>query len=159
MEAKFAADRMLGRLAKWLRLLGHDTIYVRQADLTQISSLVTCEHRIFLTRDQRMFTSLPQHVPIWFNNRTGAYLLRPVTLPAQLSELRQVFGISPVPRLIRCSLCNAELTVLARDQAAGRVPDYVVSHQIIFRECPACKRVYWPGTHPQRMIAFLAQDE
>jgi uncharacterized protein with PIN domain len=140
---RFAADAMLGRLARWLRLLGFDCWYeAHVADETLVRRALE-ERRVVLTRDR----SLPVE---W---RIDDVLVLVCERPfEQLREVVSRFDLARRARpLTRCSRCNA---VLVEADAAGvgaRVPPRVLATHAAFRRCPACDRVYWEGTHVQRI--------
>lgn len=146
-EHRFAVDAMLGRLATWLRLLGYDTFYEPHIDDRVLVELAQAEGRIILTRDVQL------------TKRRGvrALLIASDNVWDQLRQVVRAFSLVRRPRGRRCPRCNAVLTPLAREAAAGRVPAYVWQTQDAFHECPACRRVFWRGTHIADMEARLAK--
>ncbi len=142
-EVRFIADSMLGRLAKWLRILGYDTLYFRDAQDGRLVTLARREGRILLTRDTRL---LLRHrlCPMLFVHHDRVW-----------DQLRQVAGepgLSVGARLgSRCLRCNRSLAPLAKDRAAGRVPEYVFRHHDTFFQCEECGRIFWGGTHLHHM--------
>lgn len=145
--SRFAADAMLGRLARWLRLLGYDVSYdahVADADLVRRAIL---EGRTVLTRDRR----LPEDFRV-----PALYLLESEEPAAQLREVVERFGLDWRARLFtRCSECNTELRSADPTEVAERVPLRVRQRQADFRCCPSCGRVYWEGSHTARMVRSL----
>jgi hypothetical protein len=142
---RFAADSMVGGLAKWLRLLGLDTIYLRSGPRPpQIA-------RILLTRRSN---HPPQRLPAGWPE---VLLLSSNQTLDQVQEVIRRFGLTraDLAPLTRCSLCNLELEKQDARQVADRVPDYVRLTQTVFVDCPGCGRVYWPGTHQQRMERMI----
>lgn len=145
---RFLADAMVGRLAKWLRALGYDTLYHRDGDDEALLATAVAERRVLLTRDTR----LPRaHLP------AGSIFIRSDRVEDQLREVLQASGLRPTAPGTRCLRCNTLLTPLPREAAAGRVPEFVLTRHAAFRTCPACRRVYWPGTHRARMAEVLAR--
>jgi len=142
---RLLADGMLGRLAKWLRLLGYDTAYDNAATDPELARRARAEGRILLTRDQALAA------------RRGlrALLIRSQALEEQVREVRQGLGHPPHPALSRCAVCNSVLERMSHDQAAQRVPPHVLRTQTEFRFCPGCGRVYWPGSHLKAIRAQL----
>jgi len=141
---KFLADRMLGKLAKGLRMLGYDTIYYRGQDPYQLFQLARQEGRVILTRNTKL---IPK--------RSEDRILRVTEdkpLP-QLRELIQKGRISPDEENLfsRCLLCNALLNEIPREEAEGKVPDFILYQQKEFSQCPECRRIYWQGSHPKNM--------
>lgn len=146
-EPRFAADAMLGRLSRWLRLLGYDVAYephVADADLVRRAIL---ERRIVLTRDR----ALPEEF------RAPSLVVLASEAPAdQLREVVERFGLDWHTRLFtRCSECNAPLREATPQEVADRVPARVRSWREEFRCCPSCGRVYWRGSHTERMTRSL----
>ncbi len=141
LARRFLVDAMLGKLARWLRLLGFDTVCRR---LTGCKDLDACEaeRRVPVTRSQR-----------WCG-RKGVVCLAANETPAQLRELLLRLEIEPSEArfLSRCVVCNEELEEVPRDVCQGFVPDYVFATSEAFSRCIGCGRVYWRGTHPARMI-------
>jgi len=144
---RFLCDVMLGRLARWLRSLGHNAAYDHAADDPALLCRAARERRILVTRDTRL--AAPARCP-------RVLLLRANDTPGQLRELVGALAITRHPGLLqRCIVCNTRLRKATADQIEERVPDYVRSTQLIFRACPGCGRIYWPGTHRRGILAAL----
>lgn len=135
------ADGMLGSLAKWLRILGYDTAYDNAAPDPALARRARAEGRVLLTRDREL------------SRRSGlrTLLIHSETLEEQIREVRAALGPPPEPALTRCSVCNTTLTPLAREEAAERVPPYVLRTHETFHYCPTCDQVYWAGSHVRAM--------
>jgi len=139
---RFLADAMLGRLARWLRILGYDAEYFLGED-DHLLRQARGEGRILLTRDTRLLQrqSLPPHLFIESDH-----------VMEQLRQVVAALGLDPAaPPAHRCSCCNAVLEPRDRDQVEGLVPEFVLSHHEAFQACPRCQRIYWAGTHRRRM--------
>ncbi len=138
---KLLADCMLGRLAKWLRLLGYDTAYDNVASDPELARRARAEGCVLLTRDHDLAA------------RRGlrTLLIQSEVLEEQVREVQDALGEPPRPALSRCSVCNVVLEAISPEKVADRVPSYVLRTQTKFRHCPGCGRVYWPGTHFQAM--------
>jgi len=148
---RLLADAMLGRLARWLRLLGYDTAYWRDGSDEALIRQARAEDRLILTRDHQLA------------GRRGvrALLVAAETLDAQIAEVRTALaplGSAPQP-FTRCPECNGSLANLPRPAARDLVPPYVWHTQLEFRRCPDCGRVYWKGTHWPAMAARLEEQE
>lgn len=143
-QKRFAADVMLGKLAKWLRMLGFDTRVTLFRDRAQIESFLA-RARIPVTRRQTF-----QGVP-------GVLFLRQDRHFEQLRELICALHLerSDIRPFTRCSICNTELLSIPREDAFGRVPDFVFETAGDFRKCPECEKLYWPGSHKGRMLDKL----
>jgi uncharacterized protein with PIN domain len=146
---KFAADRMLGRLAKWLRLLGFDTLYGPQLAGPALARAARPEGRVVLTRDQRMRRHAEGLVLLFIE---GDHFRE------QLRQVLTIYRLDPWAQLLtRCSRCNLPIEPVAKERVAGRVPPYVWETQAAFSRCPSCRRIYWPATHDQRIRDELAR--
>jgi uncharacterized protein with PIN domain len=143
-EKRFVVDSMLGKLAKWLRILGFDTRYQRLTGQEQLDELKG-EGFFLITRNQR-----------WCGQRR-VLCLDANDPEGQLREIIERIPIVPeeVHPLNRCVLCNGPLFSMPRDQAFGLVPDYIFETNTDFYKCPACLKTYWPGSHPRRMMKRL----
>lgn len=146
MEPRFVADAMLGRLSRWLRVLGYDTDYQRFYEEETIRRSIR-EGRIFLSRRARISEARP-----------GALWVRSHQVGEQLRELaeRDLLRSNRTEWFCRCILCNVPLRKAADDISMESVPDYVLQHQISdIRWCPGCRRLFWAGTHRENMIRQL----
>lgn len=140
MDIRFIADCNLGTLAKWLRILGYDTLYERgNADLDFLRKAAE-EGRVALTR-KRDIARRPHPVRL--------VLVKADNAPDQLAEVLEALTIIPNPlkRMTLCLRCNAPLEAIPKETAEGLVPVYVYQKYRQFRRCPLCGRIYWPGTH------------
>ena len=146
IEVKFAADRMLGRLAKWLRIIGQDVIYGPHLTGRGLIRAARGEDRIILTRDRGLKQKQP---PPFIFIRSDDYReqLRQVVDECGLKADRSLFT--------RCVACNQRLEPRAKDSVKDVVPPYVFTTQEKFSRCPACRRIYWPATHQQNMLNEL----
>jgi len=148
---RFLADRMVGKLARWLRLLGYDTVYLPQLSPVGVMREARRQGRIILTRDSRIVRQ-KDAPPLLF-----------ITADRFREQLRQVVGelrLDPVKQLLtRCSECNERLQVVTKNEVRDRVPEYVWQTQEEFRRCPACQRIYWSATHKERVLAELRRLE
>ncbi len=135
---------MLARLARWLRLLGADTLWDPAAGGAVMLKRARAEGRIFLTRDKRLRTA----ADVTFIESNGFRAqVRQVLLRHPFDPLANAFS--------RCARCNSRLAEASRDAVARRVPPFVYAGNERFAECPGCGRVYWGGTHPGRIIREL----
>jgi uncharacterized protein with PIN domain len=148
----FFADAMLGRLARWLRLLGYDTAYDKViADESLISRVLT-EQRWLLTRDRY----LVQRKVL----RDRHTLIVSDHLQAQLQQLRSELHLDldlSDNTASRCALCNNILIPIPHEIATSTVPAYVARVHPRFVQCPNCERIYWPGTHWTQMLVRLQE--
>ncbi|MCX5867370.1 MAG: Mut7-C RNAse domain-containing protein [Proteobacteria bacterium] len=138
---RFAADCMLGKLAKWLRILGFDTAYSNGWKDRELLSLARAEGRVLLTRDTRLFRRVSGSDRVIFIENDS--------FRSQIQEVISHLNFLPPPErfFTRCSWCNHSLVDFPRGEARARVPDYVFETQESFAFCPGCERIYWGGTH------------
>ena len=142
----FAADVMLGKTAKWLRILGFDTFYDNRAGDHFLLDLCRNENRVLLTRDTRLQQSMPPE---------SSYLVVQNLPRQQLEEINLIFGLTKFKLQPRCSVCNGELVAIEKTQIREKVPPYVFSTQSNFSHCLQCQRIYWPGTHIVKIVKFI----
>jgi uncharacterized protein len=143
-EPRFLADVMLGTLAKWLRLLGYDTVYDNRISDDEIVRRCRDEKRIALTRDRRL---------VQRRLLRRSLLLDSNDLDRQIRQVLDSIGEAGPPpwRLTRCIECNLPLTDITTEEVQPLVPEYVFRTQRQFKQCPACARIYWSGTHRDRI--------
>lgn len=148
-ELRFAVDAMLGRLARWLRLLGFDASWEADVPDARLVRLALDEGRWILTRDRAL--PVEWRVP-------RVHLVSAEQPFEQLREVVRAFELGPRVRpFVRCTRCNALLAPLATEDAAARVPARVRERHARFLACPGCGRVYWEGTHVERMRRLVAR--
>lgn len=142
-EVRFALDVHLGRLARLLRMFGFDTLYRNRVDDEELVRLARREKRIVLTRDRGLLKR---------RSVTHGYLVRSLAPRHQLAEVVRRFDLGENARLgKRCVNCNATLQHVTRDDVLTRLPPAVARDYTEFAECPGCRRVYWRGSHWERM--------
>jgi uncharacterized protein with PIN domain len=142
---KLLADAMLGRLAKWLRVAGYDTAYLADTDDFAVMRLARAEDRLVLTRD----TELAQRQGV------RALFINSEVLEEQVRQVYSDLGPPPEGAAARCPVCNRVLIQADRDTVASRVPPYVLRTQEQFTLCTECDRVYWQGTHWEKMEPLI----
>lgn len=145
---RFVADSMLGKLAKWLRVLGYDTHYQQYYTLGVIAHLVK-DHRRLLSRHDETA-----------NRYFNALLIQADHVGDQLAELKHKANLAPDPSywFSRCLMCNTLLEKPVPHEARENVPEYVYFQNMTgIRFCPSCGRYYWPGSHRKRMIRQLEE--
>jgi uncharacterized protein with PIN domain len=144
---RFIADAHLGGLAQLLRLAGFDTLYDNHYPDADIEELAAAEHRIVLTRDRELL-----------KRRTithGCYV-RTLKPQAQLREIFDRLDLAGSAQPFRlCLTCNAPLRRIPKHEVAGRAPEGVLERHAQFVTCDVCRRVFWEGTHWQRMRALM----
>ncbi len=144
----FVLDRMLGRLARWLRVLGYDAIYIKRINREEIEGLIS-QGRLFLTRDKRLCSLFHP-----------SFLVNSERVGEQIKELKKEGIISPSKEqwFTRCIKCNTPLQEPDPELAQQNVPDYIFNLNMNnIRHCPVCNKYYWPGTHRTNMINSLTR--
>lgn len=148
MGARFAADCNLGKLAKWLRILGYDTLYERGNADRSFLMKAREEGRIALTRKRGLDRlSPPGHLVVVKADRVAA----------QIGEILEALTLEPGPtqRMTRCLRCNAPLEEVPKETVEGIVSAYVYGSCTRFSKCPLCGRIFWPGTHLGHVEEYL----
>jgi uncharacterized protein len=141
---RLAADRMLGRLARWLRLAGADVSYDSTLGGGELLREARTRGRIVLTRDKRLRTAPDV---IWLESNDVRGQMRETLARVPLDSAALAFT--------RCSRCNTPLRPVSREIVARRVPPFVYASQDRFAQCDGCGRVYWDATHPARILDEL----
>ena len=138
-------DRMLGRLARWLRLLGADAPAWTGDDEDDLLALLRGAPRLFVTRHRRRAARLALR-------KIAVLRLDADDLRGQLREVTARFLLPPSEaRFTRCAHCKAVLHDASPAEASSWVPPFVARTQTRFSRCPSCSRVFWRGTHPGRL--------
>jgi uncharacterized protein with PIN domain len=143
-EIKFVVDGMLGTLAKWLRLLGYDTIYLKNTPDDVLLRRAVAEKRILLTRDTRLLARREVKRKV-----VNSLLIEVGHLEDQLLQVVSRFDLKSKRPF--CTICNRPLENVAKEAVKEKVPLYVFQTQQSFSVCPSCHRYYWSGTHWERI--------
>ena len=151
METKFFADNNVGKLAKWLRMMGYDTRFFNGSDDSHMVAIALAEGRVILTRDtqimRRRVVTSGQLKAILIQGDEPEQQMRQVIDNLNLDCQFKPFTI--------CLECNQPLVPRTREQVKDLVPPYVFQTQVQYVECPTCHRIYWRGTHWQAMAGKL----
>ena len=145
---RFAADRMVGRLARMLRLLGYDTIFLPALGPAELAEIGAREERAILTRGE-----IRQRFP-----RTAkVFRVESEYPPEQLREVVEEFSLDPKSGLwTRCTMCNGSITSVPKETVESEVKPRVFELYQEFYRCSACARVYWRGSHVERILKNLS---
>ena len=150
-ELAFIVDSMLGSLARWLRMLGYDTIYAKGWHDSRILEEAIVTGRIIVTRDHGLYRrALRKGLEAVFVSDN---------IVEALAKLGAVYGIRLVidPDKSRCPLCNTPLEKIDKSRVKGRVPPRVYEAYEEFWICPRCGQVYWQGGHWRGIIETLEE--
>jgi len=146
-DLRFVADAHLGGLARFLRMLGFDTLHRNAFSDEEIRRLAETEGRIVLTRDRELLKCR--------EIARGAYV-RALKSDAQLREVARRYGLEAQARPFSlCLACNLPLQRTERGAVAARVPPAVLELHEHFVRCPGCNGVFWPGSHYRHMLSVL----
>lgn len=145
---KFAADCMLGTLAKWLILLGHDVAYFPRIEDRDLVALAVRERRTILTRDRRLAQRRAARDHVLVRSQDLTEQIRQVLEERRLRVRRNSL-------FRRCVRCNRRTRAVSPRSVRGAVPEYVFRTQKRFTRCPGCGRIYWNATHVSRMVEAL----
>ncbi len=149
---KFLTDGMLGKLTRWLRLLGYDVKYSRSLNDEQLIETAKRESRILLTRDLKLYRqAMAQRINSFFVART--------TEAKKLASLAKRFNIKLDfdVTLSRCPKCNSRIKPIAKEEIAGKIPETTAAYYDEFWECFNCKKIYWQGAHWKRINKTLKE--
>jgi uncharacterized protein with PIN domain len=146
MEDRFVAEAMLGKLAKWMRMMGYDVVYQRSYREEDLVRLMAGGRRLLSRRVEAQ-----AHHP-------GVLFLRSDQVGDQLKELKSLgaLKLDQSRFFTRCLLCNEALKEADPEAAKSSLPEYVFHENpsgILY--CPGCGRFFWPGTHRDRMLKQL----
>ena len=144
---RFILDAHLGKLAKYLRMLGFDTLYQNDFEDSEIVEKAAGENRIILTRDKNLLKSIKV---------THGYYVRAIEKHDQLREVVRKFDLySQFKSFTRCMTCNAELVSIEKHKIMHNIPPEVANSFEEFFYCAHCEKVYWKGSHFNKMEEFI----
>jgi uncharacterized protein with PIN domain len=148
---EFMADMMLGKLAKWLRVLGHDTIYFVSIEDREFLEMWRGSGRVLLTRDRRLMEKAePDGRAVFIENDNPWNQLKEIMAKLNIPmEMEKVLTI--------CIGCNSRLAVISKDEVKERVPPYVYRTVDSYTACSTCGKVFWNGTHRRSMLERLGE--
>ncbi len=148
-EPRFVLDVHLGKLARYLRLLGFDAAYERDAADEALAARSAAEHRILLTRDLGLLKR---------TEVTHGYWLRSTEPERQVAEVVRALDLGRrASPFSRCTVCNASLETVAERQVRDALPEGVRGRYENVARCPGCGRLYWPGSHFAKLSRFVAR--
>jgi uncharacterized protein with PIN domain len=152
VQPRFIIDVNVGRLAKWLRIMGYDTLFPEETSDNELVRIALRENRVLVTRDagfaQRRAARLGQMKVVQ---------IKADDLRHQLQQLVRDLDLNLDNGFSRCVLCNHLLDPADKEDIAHRLPPYVLQTQSQFMQCPHCQRLYWRGTHWSNMMDELGQ--
>ena len=139
---RFIADGMLGRITRWLRILGCDVTYSNDASDDWLLATAAKEGRVLLTRDVELFRRARTH-------GVDAFFVEETTTSEQIAALAKRYPIrlDVDLALSRCPTCGASIRLIEKAEIVGKVPAGTLAHYTAFWICVGCSQVYWQGSH------------
>ena len=149
---KFIADGMLGKLTRWLRMLGQDVRYSNKFEDAELVAIAEKEHRILLTRDLELYQRA-------IGKSIDAFYVETLTEAEKLAELAKRFAFSLTIDLTRsrCPRCNARIRLTPKETLANKVERKTFIYYDEFWKCSDCGSVYWQGSHWDGIRATLEE--
>jgi hypothetical protein len=143
---------MLGKITRWLRMLGHDVKYFRSADDEKLIKLAKSEKRILLTRDHELHQRA-------MSLGLDAVLVEATNEAEKLADLARQFGfiLEIDLKLSRCPKCNARIETVSKEAVIDKIPETTSMYYDNFWRCPVCGQVYWQGAHWKRIKQTLEE--
>jgi len=147
---RFMADGMLGKLTRWLRILGHDVKYSTRMHDAELVTVSKKEKRALITRDLELYKQATA-------KGIDALYLEGQTGEEKLAEVARRFGISLNVNMAksRCSKCNVRVKPIPKENVADKVENSTYAHYDEFWQCPKCGQIYWQGAHWTRIRRTL----
>ncbi|NDJ78871.1 MAG: Mut7-C ubiquitin/RNAse domain-containing protein [Chloroflexi bacterium] len=147
-DPRFVLDVHLGRLASYLRMLGFDALFPENYDDPHLAHISAEQHRTLLTRDRGLLMR---------NKVTHGYYVRETNPRQQVIEVLRRFDLfGMVEPFKRCISCNGELQPVDKAAIIDRLPPSTAEHYDEFRQCSDCEKIYWRGSHYEKMRTFVA---
>jgi uncharacterized protein with PIN domain len=137
---RFITDGMLGKLTRWLRMLGHDVNYFRSTDDKKLVEMTKSEKRVLLTRDRKLYQQATDEAE-------------------KLADLAKRFNFKLEIDLSvsRCPKCNTRIKAVSKEMVVDQIPESTSIYYNNFWKCPGCNQVYWQGAHWKRIDKTLEE--
>ena len=144
---RFIVDSNVGRLARWLRIAGFDTLFINDLDDNRLVRLALAEGRVLLTKDTQILKRR-----LVTTGRLKVIFIEDIEVKAQLRQVLKTLNLSDkIKPFTLCLECNQPLVTRRKEEIEGLLPPYIFKTQTQYMQCPACQRIYWRGTHWERM--------
>ncbi|MFB0556562.1 MAG: Mut7-C RNAse domain-containing protein [Dehalococcoidia bacterium] len=151
MQIKFIADNNAGKLARWLRMIGYDTLLFKEKNDSKMIEISLKKGRVILTKDTQIMKRR-----LVTDGKLKAIFIKHDDPKAQLQQIVKTLNLNYHFRPFSlCLDCNQTLIPRSKDEVQSLVPSYVFKTQKQYMECPSCHRIYWQGTHWQAMVKEL----
>ena len=151
---KFVADGMLGKLSRWLRMMGHDVKYSAVLSDDELMAVAKTEERVLLTRDLELYQRC-------VSKGIEAFYVEGTNEPERLAELADRFKFPLEINLAasHCPKCNSQLRSVPKETIADKVEPKTYTHYNEFWQCPDCGQIYWQGAHWDKIRATLKEAQ
>jgi len=149
---KFLADGMLGKLARWLRMLGHDIIYSVQFNDSEILELIKKDKRVLLTKDLELYKRA-------IGRGLDAYYVEGKNESERLAEVAKRYNIQLIIDMdrSRCPVCNIKIKLAPKEQLQEELEKNTFTYYDRFWKCPNCSQIYWQGAHWTKIRATIEE--
>ena len=153
MEITFIVDSNAGKLARWLRMMGYDTLFFSDIEDGHLVDMAMKEGRVVVTRDTQIAKRR-----VAANGSLKVILSRDDDPKQQLLQVLKELNLDCRQlQFTRCLECNQRLVSRSKEEVKDLVPPCVFRTQTQYMQCPSCSRIYWQGTHWQRMKRALEE--
>jgi uncharacterized protein len=151
---KFLADGMLGKLARWLRMLGQDVIYSTELSDNELLDLAKVECRVLLTKDFELYKRA-------INRGLDSFYVEGKTEVERLAEVAKRYGVELVVDMDKshCPICNTKLQAAPKEQLKDELEPNTYIYYDKFWKCPNCGQVYWQGAHWNQIDKTITQAQ
>ncbi|MDD5194594.1 MAG: Mut7-C RNAse domain-containing protein [Candidatus Omnitrophica bacterium] len=147
---KFIVTKELGKLSRWLRIAGFDTLYFTKDNLGTLIITALRDQRTIVTRKRGKIDDLEKNTVVISSENLKEQLAELFTKLSLVVDKKAMFS--------RCTLCNEVLQEAKKDKLRDFLPPYVYMHQDYFMQCPGCKKIYWRGSHWGNIKEALSQQ-
>jgi uncharacterized protein len=149
---KFLADGMLGKLARWLRMLGHDVVYSVELNDSELLELAKKDGRVLLTRDLELYKRA-------IGRGLDAYYVEGTVESERLAEVAKRYSLTLEVDMEKshCPVCNTKLNATPKEQLSGELKKNTYTYYDKFWKCPNCGQVYWQGAHWKQISTTLKE--
>lgn len=149
---KFVTDGMLGKLTRWLRMLGHNVKYANNIDDRLLIKIAKTEKRTLLTRDVELYQQAT-------TKNTETFLVEGKNEAERLANLSKRFNLKLElnPDNSRCPKCNTKIKLAKKTEIADKIPLSTKIFYEEFWECPKCGKIYWQGAHWKKINKTLKE--
>ena len=139
---KFLADGMLGKLARWLRILGNDVIYSVEFDDSELLELAKKDERVLLTKDLKLYKRA-------ISRGLDYYYVEGKTEPDRIAEVAKRYSLPLVIDMDKshCPICNTKLAAASKEQLQNELEKNTFTYYSKFWKCSNCGQIYWQGAH------------